>query len=158
MLNWSWSGRFLAINEAPFIIGSLSLRGFTMSVVLRRLRRGDVALPRLPHETRRLSCGRVDGVEAAWPHEDAIAATPARSSFMKTPRRYREMMDVSRRKDGAFDGRAKRPSRPKSAASWTCALYSVASAAEGRGARRKSQGRSRSTRASLPKYVPMIDS
>ena len=31
MLNWSWSGKFLAINEAPFIIGSLSLRGFTMS-------------------------------------------------------------------------------------------------------------------------------
>ena len=28
MLNWSWSGKFLAINEAPFIIGSLSLRGF----------------------------------------------------------------------------------------------------------------------------------
>ena len=158
MLNWSWSGRFLAINEAPFIIGSLSLRGFTMSVVLRRLRRGDVALPRLPHETRRLSCGRVDGVEAAWPHEDAIAATPARSSFMKTPRRYREMMDVSRRKDGAFDGRAKRPSRPNKVESCTCALYSVASAAEGRGTLLRSQGRSRSTRASVPKYVPMIDS
>ena len=28
MLNWSWSGKFLAINEAPFIIGSLSLQGF----------------------------------------------------------------------------------------------------------------------------------
>ena len=27
MLNWSWSGKFLVINEAPFIIGRLSLRG-----------------------------------------------------------------------------------------------------------------------------------
>ena len=68
------------------------------------------------------------------------------------------MMDVSRRKDGAFDGRAKRPSRPKSAASWTCALYSIASAVEGRGTLLRSQGRSRSTRASVPKYVPTIDS
>ena len=29
-------------------------------------------LPRLSHETRRLSCGRIDGVEAAWFREDAI--------------------------------------------------------------------------------------
>ena len=68
------------------------------------------------------------------------------------------MMDVSRRKDGAFDGRAKRPSRPNRAASCTCALYSVASIDEGRGTLLRSQGRSRSTRASVPKYVPMIDS
>ena len=27
------------------------------------------------HEARRLSCGRVDGVEATWSHDDAIAAT-----------------------------------------------------------------------------------
>ena len=67
------------------------------------------------------------------------------------------MMDVSRRKDGAFDGRAKRPSRPNRAASWTCALYSVASAVEGRGALLRSQGRSLSTRASVPKYVPIIE-
>ena len=67
------------------------------------------------------------------------------------------MMDVSRRKDGAFDGRAKRPSRPNRAESCTCALYSVASAVEGRGALLRSQGRSRSTRASLPKYVPIIE-
>ena len=86
MLNWSWSGKFLAINEAPFIIGSLSLRGFTMSVVLRRLRRGDVALPRLPHETRRLSRDHNDGAKATWDANDAIdaiAATTSRSSSLR---------------------------------------------------------------------------
>ena len=37
-------------------------------------------LPRLPHETRRLSDGHVDGVEATW---DAIAAlTKSSSSFL----------------------------------------------------------------------------
>ena len=61
------------------------------------------------------------------------------------------MMDVSRRKDGAFDGLDNLPSRPNNPESCTCALYSVASAVEGRGARRKSQDRSRSTRASVPK-------
>ena len=32
-------------------------------------------LPRLPHETRRLSCGRVEGVEAVRHHVDAVDAT-----------------------------------------------------------------------------------
>jgi len=31
--------------------------------------------PRLPHETRRLSHGRVDGVAVAWRRADAIDAT-----------------------------------------------------------------------------------
>ena len=31
--------------------------------------------PRLSHAARRLSCGRIDGVEAVRSHEDAIAAT-----------------------------------------------------------------------------------
>ena len=33
MLNWSWSGKFLAINEAPWTRGSLSLRVFMFARV-----------------------------------------------------------------------------------------------------------------------------
>ena len=39
-------------------------------------------LPRLPHETRRLSDGHVDGVEAAWHSVDAIDATTSSSSSL----------------------------------------------------------------------------
>ena len=47
-----------------------------------RLRGNDTVakLPRLPRETRRLSCGRVDDVEATRHRVDAIAATTSSSS------------------------------------------------------------------------------
>ena len=106
MLNWSWSGKFLAINEAPFIIGSLSLRVFTMSVVLRRPRRGDVALPRLPHETRRLSCGRVDGVEAAWRHKRRHRRDPGTFKF------HEDAAPVPRN-DGRLPPEGRRLRRPR---------------------------------------------
>ena len=41
--------------------------------------------PRLPHETRRLSCGRIDAVEAVRLRGDAIAAA-ARSDTPGRPR------------------------------------------------------------------------
>ena len=93
----------------------------------------------------------IDAARATTRGATAVGRDANECCTVETPRRYREMMEVSRRKDGAFDGRAKRPSRPNRAASWTCALYSVASAVEGRGARRKSQGRSLSSRTSPPK-------
>ena len=40
-------------------------------------------------ETRGLSCGRVDAVEAMWAHEDAIASTRSSSSSITTPSPYR---------------------------------------------------------------------
>ena len=130
MLNWSWSGKFLAINEAPWTRGSLSLRGF-MFAASRRSRGGGRVDTRGPRRHRR---GTRD--DARRHRQSTLDA----NETVETPRRYREMMEVSRRKDGAFDGRAKRPSRPNRAASCTCALYSVASAVEGRGARRKIAG------------------
>ena len=138
MLNWSWSGKFLAINEAPWTRGSLSLRGF-MFAASRRRRAVGARRWRGPRRHRR---GTRDDARRHRGRDANECCT------VETPRRYREMMEVSRRKDGAFDGRAKRPSRPNNPESCTCALYSVASAVEGRGARRKSQGRSFSSRTS----------
>ena len=45
-------------------------------------------LPRLPHETRRLSCGRVDVVDAVQHRVDAIDATTSSSSSFFTPSQY----------------------------------------------------------------------
>ena len=55
-----------------------------LSSNLRRLRGNDTVAtrPRLPRETRRLSCD----------HEDAIDATPASSSSFFTPSQYREVL------------------------------------------------------------------
>ena len=49
-------------------------------------------LPRLSDETRRLSDGHVDGAEAKWSHEDAIAATASSSNGI-TRRRGRAPLD-----------------------------------------------------------------
>ena len=54
------------------------------SLACWRLRGNDTVakLPRLPRETRRLSCGRIDDVEAAQHRVDAVdATTPSSSSF-----------------------------------------------------------------------------
>ena len=93
----------------------------------------------------------IDAARATTRDATAVGRDANECCTVETPRRYREMMDVSRRKDGAFDGRAKRPSRPKSAESCTCALYNVASAVDGRGTLLRSQGRSLSSRTSPPK-------
>ena len=45
---------------------------------------GVAKVPRLLHATRRLSCGRIDGVDAMQRRLDAIAATPASSSSVFT--------------------------------------------------------------------------
>jgi hypothetical protein len=62
---------------AFFSSTSAFLAFFAAAVAFSFLRGNDTVakLPRLPHETQRFSCGRVDGVEALWSHEDAVDAT-----------------------------------------------------------------------------------
>ena len=52
-------------------------------------------LPRLSHETRRLSGAHFDGVEATWSHEDAIAATASSSSSDYTLSQHPKTIDAS---------------------------------------------------------------
>ena len=64
MLNWSWSGKFLAINEAPWTRGSLSLRGF-MFAASRRWRAVGASTRRRRRSVARRRIRGVDGVDGA---------------------------------------------------------------------------------------------
>ena len=74
MLNWSWSGKFLAINEAPWTRGSLSLRVFMFA--------------------------RVDGVRWARDAIDAARATTRDATAVRDRRGTQMSVVLSRRRDG----------------------------------------------------------
>ena len=66
-------------------------------------------LPRLPHETRRLSCDHEDDVEAVQHRADAIDATTSRSSSFLTLNQYRRRSE--RRPGSAARSGGSGPSR-----------------------------------------------
>ena len=76
---------------------------------------GVAKLPRCSHETRRLSDGHVDGVEAKRSHEDAIAATASSSKFDGAEGASRDAA-AARRDDRAREGVAAVHPNPKALA------------------------------------------